>query len=203
MKRKTIRTFSEQKSRMFSTFLIAVGLLFFAVDAQSQTLYKTIPGSQIKVFGTSNIHDWNMTASTFTCEGIFKVKDGELQDLTSLTFSLPVTNLKSKEDLMDTRAYKALNATEFNKITFKLKEASVIPQQKLKVTGTLTISGVSKEVVMLTSYVMNSDETITCKGSKVIKMSDHNIKAPSFMMGALKTGNDVTIDVLLKLKKQN
>lgn len=203
MENLNIKTFSIQKYGMLSTFFMALGLLLFTVNAQAQTSYKSIPGSQIKVFGTSNIHDWNMAASTFTCEGILKVKDGELQDISSFSFSLPVTNLKSKEDLMDTRAYKALKAAQFTKITFKLKSASVMPQQKIKVTGDLTIGGVSNEVIIMSAYTMNSDETINFKGSKLVKMSDHQIKAPSFMMGALKTGNDVTIDILLKLKKQN
>lgn len=104
---------------------------------------------------------------------------------------------------MDTRAYKALKAAEFSKITFKLKDASVLPQQKISATGSLTIGGVTNEVVIVTSYIINSDQSITCKGSKAIKMSDHKIKAPSIMMGALKTGNDVTIELVLKLKKQN
>jgi polyisoprenoid-binding protein YceI len=203
MKNLNVTTFSIPKYGMLSTLFIALGLFLSTVNAQGQTSYKIIPGSTIKVFGTSNLHDWNMTASTFTCDASFKVKDGELQDLSALSFSLPVTNLKSKEDLMDTRAYKALKASEFNKITFKLKDASIMPQQKIKATGNLTIGGVTKEVVIMTSYVLNSDETITCKGSELVKMSDHGMKAPSFMMGALKTGNDVTIDILLKLKKQN
>ncbi len=203
MKNINIRTFSIQRYGLLSTFLLALGMLLFSTTAQSQTSYKVIPGSTIKVFGTSNLHDWNMTAGTFTCEGMLKVKDGELQDVSSLSFSLPVTNLKSKEDLMDTRAYKSLKAAEFSKITFKLKDATMLPQQKLKATGSLTIAGVTKEVVITSAYVMNSDDTITFKGSKAFKMSDHNIKAPSFMLGALKTGNDITIDILLKLKKQN
>lgn len=203
MKSKIHKKLSIQKYGMFSTLFMALGLLLFSADAQSQALYKIISGSQIKVFGTSNIHDWNMTASSFSCEGNFKVNDGELLDISSLSFSLPVTNLKSKDDLMDTRAHKALKAADFSKITFKLKDATVMPQQKLKATGSLTIGGVTNEVVIMTSYAINSDETITCKGSKSVKMSDHKIKAPSFMLGALKTGNDVTIDILLKLKKQN
>ncbi len=203
MKNKIIRLLTVLRYGMLSTFLLAILLLSSAADVQSQTSYKVISGSHIKVFGTSNLHDWNMTASSFTCEGNFKVKDGELLDISSLSFSLPVTNLKSKDNLMDTRAYKTLKADEFNKITFKLKDASVLPQQKIRATGSLTIGGVTDEVVLMTSYIINSDQTITCKGSKAIKMSDHKIKAPSFMMGALKTANDVTIDILLKLKKQN
>ncbi len=203
MKNINKRTFRIQAYGMLSITLLTFSLLVNAGSAQAQSIYKIIPGSQIKVFGTSNLHDWNMTASTFSCEGSFKVKEGELQDVSALSFSLPVTNLKSKEDLMDTRAYKALKASEFSKIVFKLKNAAMLPQQKIRATGTLTIGGASNEVVITSSYVVNSDETITFKGSKQIKMSDHNIKAPSFMMGALKTGNDVTIDIMLKLKKQN
>lgn len=188
---------------MLRTCFMMLGMLLFAVETQAQTSYKITNGSQIKVLGTSNLHDWNMTASTFTLEGIFKVRDREVLDIKSLSFSLPVSNLKSKDDLMDTRAYKTLKAAEFNKISFKLNDAALMPQHKLKATGSLTIGGVTNEVVIMSTYVVNSDDTITLKGSKAIKMSDHKIKVPSFMMGALKTGNDVTIEFILKLKKQN
>jgi polyisoprenoid-binding protein YceI len=103
---------------------------------------------------------------------------------------------------MDTRTYKALNAEQFKTITFKLTQATVVPQQKIiKAIGNLTIGGVTNEIAIQTAYVLNADETITCKGTKSIKMSDFKIKAPSFMFGALKTGNEVIIDILLKLKK--
>lgn len=203
MKNSIIRTLSIQRYAMLSIVFTALGFSICANTAYSQTSYKSIAGSQIKATGTSNLHDWNMLATTFTSEGSLKVRDGELQDISSLSFSLPVTNLKSKEDLLDTRAYKALKTSEFNRITFKLKEATVLPQQKIKATGDLTIAGVTNEIIIMSTYVMNSDETITFKGAKQIKMSDHKIKAPSFMMGALKTGDDVTIDILLKLKRTN
>ncbi|WP_394336243.1 hypothetical protein [Adhaeribacter arboris] len=61
--------------------------------------------------------------------------------------------------------------------------------------------GVSNQVNLRTSYVLNQDESISCEGSQKIKMSDYKIKAPTYMMGALKTGDDVTINILLKLQK--
>ncbi|MEJ7694518.1 YceI family protein [Daejeonella sp.] len=203
MKNLTISTFSIQRYAMLSIVFTVFGLSLCANKGYSQTSYKSTAGSQIKVTGTSNLHAWNMLATTFTSEGSLKVRDGELQDISSLSFSLPVTNLKSKDDLLDTRAYKALKASEFNRITFRLKGATVMPQQKIKVTGDLTIAGVTNEIIIMSTYAMNSDETITFKGAKQIKMSDHKIKAPSFMMGALKTGNEVNIEILLKLKRQN
>jgi polyisoprenoid-binding protein YceI len=187
-----------------SAFIVVCGLLAFAPQAQGQTPYKILAGSHINVSGTSNLHDWTMQASTFTCEGNLTLKNGQLSDINALQFTLPVTNLKSKEDLMDTRTYKALKANEHSKITFKLTAATVVPQQKIiNTTGYLTIAGITKQVSLQTSYIVNADETITCKGSESINMSDYGIKAPSFMMGALKTGNTVVIDLLIKLKKES
>ena len=173
-----------------------------AQQAKAQTAYTVAPGSQITVEGTSNLHDWTMNASKFSCDGKLMVANGQLKDIAALTFVLPVKNLKSKESLMDTRAYKALNEESFDKMIFRLSDATVVDAQKLvKVTGNLTIAGVTKLVTLQSNYMISGDESITFKASKIIKMSDFKVKAPSFMMGALKTGDDLTINIVLKLKK--
>lgn len=180
-------------------FFIITGLTSQTVKAQ--TNYTIAPGSQITVEGTSNLHDWTMTATSFSCEGKLTVASGQLKDIDALTFTLQVKNLKSKESLMDKRAYKALKEEDFNKMIFKLTDATVVEAQKLvKVTGNLTISGVTKAITLQANYTV-ANETILFKGSKAIKMSDFKIKAPQFMMGALKTGDDLNIVIALKLKK--
>ena len=194
------RSLPRYSAGLFALIMV-FGIQVLTQEARGQSSYKIMEGTQIKVSGTSNLHDWTMMAKSFVCEGKFVTKGGVLQDVSSLSFSLPVTNLKSKEDLMDTRAHKTLKASKFDKITFKLIEATVVPKQKvINAIGNLTIGGVTNKVSLQTTYLINADETITCKGSKMVKMSDFNIKAPSFMLGALKTGNDVTIDLLLKFK---
>lgn len=178
--------------------ILAISLTAFTVNETTQ--FKNVSGSQLKVNGTSNIHDWTMNASSFTCEGNVVLKGDQLQDISALSFTLPVANLKGKEDLLNTRAHKALKAEQFNKITFKLTNATVVPQQKvIKAAGNLTIAGVTKPIVLQTNYAVSGNE-ITFKGSEAIKMSDFNIKAPTFMMGALKVADAVTIDITLKLK---
>jgi hypothetical protein len=177
-------------------------MMAFTHKAKGQTLYKVMAGSQIKVSGTSNLHDWTMLASSFTGDGNFKVAGGHLQNIHALHFILPVLNLKSKEDLMDSRAYKALKERENHKITFKMTDATVVAKKKIiNAKGDLTIGGVTNQVSLQAAYVLNADESITCTGTKSIKMSDYDIKAPSFMLGSLKTGDEVIIDILLKLKE--
>jgi polyisoprenoid-binding protein YceI len=78
----------------------------------------------------------------------------------------------------------------------------VVTKEKIiNAVGDLTIGGVTNQVSLQAAYVLNADESITCTGTKSIKMSDYEIKAPSFMLGSLKTGNEVIIDILLKLKE--
>lgn len=200
---KNLRTNTTKAKGLFTTLIAVVSFAAFATSVSAQAIYKIAPGSQIKVSGTSNIHDWTMVATNFSSEGSLLFKNGQLQDISSLSMTLPVNNLKSKEDLMDKRAYTALKAESNPRITYKLTGAVVLPQQKLiKTTGTLSIGGVSNQIELQTAYLVNSDGLITCKGSKSIKMSDYKIKAPSFMLGALKTGNEVIIDLTLVLKKQ-
>jgi len=203
---KTVISYTTMKMDFLRGLLILLAipgmLVLTLTPVLGQTNYRQVAGSQIKVTGTSNLHDWDMVATNFTLAATIKTAGGQLQDLTALSFVLPVNNLKSNEDLLNTRAYNALKAEQFDKITFKLTKATIIPQQKIiKATGNLTISGVTNPVELQTNYVVNADESITCKGSQTIKMSDYKIKAPTFMMGALKTGDVVTIDMLLKLKK--
>ncbi|MBC7914202.1 MAG: YceI family protein [Pyrinomonadaceae bacterium] len=198
MKTSNLSSKAKKYLGRISALVLVISLNAFTVN--EQTPFKSTTGSQIKVIGTSNIHDWTMNASSFVCEGNYILKGGQLQDITSLSFSLPVVNLKGKEDLLNSRAHKALKASEYSKITFKLTNAVVQSQQKtIKATGNLTIGGVTNPITFNSTYTLSGDEII-CKGSKSIKMSEYGIKPPTFMLGALKVANEVTIDLAIKLK---
>jgi hypothetical protein len=46
--------------------------------------------------------------------------------------------------------------------------------------------------------VVNPDKTITITGAQKIKMSEFGVKPPTFMLGALKVGDVVTVEYNLK-----
>lgn len=169
------------------------------VNAQS-----AVRSSDIKVSGTSNLHDWNMKAQSTTVSAKFDLKPGtnQLQDISALSFTMPVKGLKSDENLMNTRAYTTLKADKHEKIAFQMSSAVVTPQANnqylVKATGNLTISGVTKPVTLVANGVVNADKTITITGAQKIKMSEFGVKPPSFMLGALKVGDQVTVEYNLK-----
>ena len=192
--------------RVTVTPLILVVFTFLAVPrlVNAQLIYKlvTVPGVTIKVLGSSNVHDWTMTSTVMESQGDFNLAGRSLQNL---SFRLAFTSLKSEHSSMDDRTYKAVDAAKYPDISYKLTSAEVVTGDKnsylIKTKGNLTISGVTQAISMDVTAVANSDNTITCSGSKKIQLTDYGIKPPTFMLGAMKVYNDLTIQFNLIYKK--
>ncbi|PZX51522.1 YceI-like domain-containing protein [Algoriphagus ratkowskyi] len=177
------------------------------VVAQSTYLIDDSKSNDMKLSGTSSLHDWEMNAQAFSGKAQFDLKKDDNQTLvglSSLTFSLPVTNLKSDKKGLDKNAYQALKTDKHKSIIYTLSSAKVSAEKDhkflIKTTGNLTISGVTKEVVMNVYCSLNKDSTITCIGTESLKMSDYEVEPPSFLFGAMKTGDAVTLDFIMVYK---
>jgi hypothetical protein len=187
--------------------LAVIFLLGISASLRGQDAYR-VADPDIKVLGTSNLHNWSMEAKDVTCSAKFSfgpAGTGLPQSLVALDLVIPIHNLKSGESLMDSRAYTALKADKFGTIAFTSTSAVIVPGQKnqfqVKSTGTMTIAGVPRQVLLVVACQVNTDGSITCSGSQELKMTDYQIKPPSFMLGALKTGDLLTINFSLILKK--
>ncbi|TDQ11436.1 YceI family protein [Pedobacter metabolipauper] len=162
----------------------------------------------VKVSGTSNVHDWKMTAMDPVCEadfGAISATDGIPKSLNALTFSVNAKSLKSESSSMDNRTYKTIKADTYPKISFKLSNAVITPTTKnkfaIKATGALTLAGVTKTIVMQLTGEVKADQTITCTGVEKLKLTEYSIQPPSFMLGAMKVGDELTISYNLNFKK--
>jgi len=192
---------------LITIFLFGVGQL-----ATAQTIYSISDSkaNSMKLSGTSSMHDWDMKARTFTGEAQFGFKKGDNQHLTSvkeLSFCLPATNLTSDKKGLDKNAYEALKTNRHKDILYTLQSAAVTPEKdgkfRIAATGNLTIAGITREVTMDVFCVVNKDHTISCTGSDTLNMTDYKVTPPSFMFGAMKTGDAITLDFTVVYKNQN
>ena len=71
----------------------------------------------------------------------------------------------------------------------------------IKTQGNLSIAGVTKDVAMDVYAVVNKDGSITCNGSDKLLMTDYQVKPPKFMLGAMKTGDAITLNYTIVYKK--
>ncbi len=185
--------------------------LLFLLSPQvimAQAVYKLIPSKSaaITVNGKSNVHDWVMTSTGVESVGTFKFNSrNELTNLSAFSFSVVAKSLKSGKSSMDERTYKSIKANDFPKISYKLtySEVTMIQANKyaIQTTGLLTIAGKTQTISMKVMALVNADQTISCHGTEKLMLTDYGIAPPSFMLGAMKVGNDLVIKFDLNYSK--
>ena len=190
--------------KVLSAFIILI-IVLLPSQLVAQSKYST-NAAKITINGTSNIHDWKMVSATGTCSGTFTVDGaGALTGITGLSFSVPVSTLKSDNgSQMDNNAYKAINASKYPNITFSSSSATVTPKGgntfTISAPGKLQISSGTKDVTLVATGKVNADKSITIDGTYKLVTTDYNVKAISIMLGAIKTSANVTISYSLIMK---
>ena len=176
--------------------------------AQSSYKLGNAKENLVKVSGKSNVHDWTMNALNPTAEAEFGALNSDSnipKSLTALSFSVNAKSLKSEHASMDNRTYKVIKADAHPKISFKLASATIASAGKNKFTvkanGALTIAGVTKNVTMQVNGEVKDDDSIVCTGNQPIRLTDYGMEPPSFMLGAMKVANELTINYSLNFKK--
>lgn len=176
--------------------------------ARSQTLYRieATKGIDMRLSGTSTLHDWEMDASDVTGEARFVFRPGsktELTSLPSLSFTLRVRDLKSDSKGLDKNAYAALKSEEHKDIVYHLTSSTMSAEKGghlLKTKGKLTIAGVTRDIDMDVHCVVNANGTITCTGKADLNMTDFKVEPPTFMFGAMSTGDAIKLDFAVVYK---
>ena len=185
-------------------------LLAIPLTIGTATIAQNVYQSQavdIKLNGTSNLHDWEMKAVKGNSEASFVVNaNDKITSLSKISFTLPAKNLKSEHTAMDNNTYKALNTDKNPNISFVSTSANITStggnSYKINSTGKLTIAGTTHETELVATGKYNpADKSLTVTGVKNMKMTDYNVKPPKVMLGTIKTGNDISIAYNLKFSK--
>ncbi len=196
------------KSHTKNTFkklsLLGLSMILF-IGAFAQVKYSS-KSLSLTVSGTSTLHDWDMKSSNGTFEANFTLSAaGAITAVNGLSFTTKAESLKSGHDAMDKNAYKALKSDKAGNITYVSNTATVTnldaTDVTVKSTGKLTIAGTTLDAEVVATCKVNADKSITIMGSKKISMKEYSMAPPTFMMGTIKTGNDVTLKFDLKLNK--
>lgn len=180
----------------FKLVMLQLVWLSLLQPALAQVTFKT-NSVNIEVAGTSTLHDWEMKATNGSIAANFELDaSGKPTDLLSLNFVISPTALKSGKEAMDNNAYKALDTKTYNIIKFSAASGTVTPQGSgylVKCIGILQIAGKAINTEIVATCTVGADESMSFNGKKAIKMTSFGVKPPTFMMGSIKTGDDITI----------
>ncbi len=187
----------------------AAGLLVAAApaDRPADVTYVAGPDSgRATVTGTSTLHDWKMTSKVIG--GWVVVSSGQPKtELTTVDLSIEARSLKSTEGSgMDKNAYSALKSDKYPVIHYRLRQAQTDdPGQtsggarRIDATGELTIAGVRRDIALQLLMEPQPNGQLLISTQTQLKMSDFGIKPPTAMLGMIKAGDQVTVDVQWRL----
>ena len=181
--------------------LAFAGAALSAQAADGWVKYQSQPGSSVKMEGTSTVHDWTtigIIGGSMELDAAFDADLKTVKETPKVAVVIPVRQLKSQVTpggpRMDQVMQEHMNAKQFPRIEYKLAELTA-KDGKLEAKGDLTVSGVTKTVVMPVAFERVEGGKLKVSGSATVKMSDFNIKPPNpeFAGVGIKTGDEVKI----------
>jgi hypothetical protein len=184
------------------TCAMVLGLIAAPVAiAQDASAPLALSSAKVSIAGTSNIHEF--TASTTDVRvtrlalangvggpGLLAavVNPGAVD---AFEIAVRAAALSSPKEGLDKNMHKALKATEFKDITFRLVRLEAAAPA-LRAAGVLKIAGVEREVAFdLKTTVTPAALTVT--GTVPLLMTDYGITPPKAMLGMLKTDPKITV----------
>ncbi len=182
---------------IYRVFALVAGLLFSAAPslAQQVTTYTLDPASEVSIDGTSTRSDWTVYADDI--EGNFGLSGtGDALQVHQGQFAVRAKEVVSRRStIMDRLIDDALKVEEHPVIRFDLASATAGSSAgTFDVAGKLSLGGVTKDVNLAVKAEPVEGGKVRFTGSHALKMSDYGLEAPVAMFGALRTGDEVTVN---------
>jgi polyisoprenoid-binding protein YceI len=198
---------------MRKTLLTVSALMAAATAAGAQSAsairLRLDPASEVTIEGTSSLHAFH--CKTNKIMAYVDVDPGYTKDLTkvsrpivSVKVNIVVRTLSCGNGQMDKNMYGTLDADKNPLIKYTMSGYDILDGSAkpaafvAKTTGTLLIAGQEKTISMTINAERLSDGKATAEAEQKLLMSDFGIKPPSFMLGTLKVGDEVTVKFNLK-----
>lgn len=166
-------------------YLVLAGLIGAAVTAQAAPVtYKIDPGHTNVLFSWNHFGFSNPTANLGLGEGTI-VFDDKDPAKSSVEVTLPLADLDTHVPALDEHLKKPdfFDADKYPAITFKSTNVQAAGGNKFKVTGNLTVHGVTKPVVLDATlnksgeHPMTKAQTVGFDATATLKRSDFGVGA--------------------------
>lgn len=184
---------------MSASVFVLVGM---SITTKAQNF--TIKSSKAVIQGTSSLHDWESDITKIQCKGSFQSQNNKLRTLDNVEVKITVEGIKSKEGkTMDHKTYEAFTSDKNPFITYSFASAKIVVDALKNVTidalGDLTMAGVTipTKIMAKGKELANGDLQLTV--IKKIKMTEFNMKPPTAVLGTIKVGDEVTVNINIVL----
>jgi hypothetical protein len=180
------------------------------VKLQETIRLQLLDESSLKIKGTSTLHDWDVEAREFSVE--FGVPlhwfdddtEWEGDEISNLRVIVPVDDLDGGRSRMNRDLRNAMNAEEYPEIEFDWSEIVIEKNEGndflFKVNGSVSIAGETRDIMFESRVYKTDQNTINASGEVGLNMRDFGIDPPRALLGAIRTGEEITVvfDIVLE-----
>ena len=159
--------------------------------------------SRMSVKGTSTLHDWESVVKMEEVKIELHIEDADPLLLGHLRLKIPVKSIKSGNNIMDKKTYKALKADQYPTINYEVAVFDHKEGQVAATDGRLKVAGVEKIIPVAANYSRKNNGILTFTGTVSFNMTDFKVDPPTAMMGTLKTGDEISIPYTIVLQLIN
>ena len=198
---------------LFGRALTVMSIIAVASQVQAESItYSAKTGSQMKISGTSSIHDWEVKTRLIGGKMIWDTSfplDPSRAELPKLSTTpkvnviVPVRNIESGKQRMNEVMHSAMNAQKHKFARYTLQEIKLVDKKRnagdpilFDAKGTLNVNGKSASVAMQVSIAKADGDELKLSGKASLKMSQFGIDppAPKIALGLIKTGDEVVVE---------
>ncbi len=171
-------------------------LSLLSIVSDNKTFQVSNAESDLKIEGTSTLHDWTIKANNVSGSAEVSVVNGQITTMNYLNFYVAVKELESGKDAMNKNTYKAMKAGEFPKVKYEWVRNVSQQGNLMKTAGRLTVGAVTRSIYMDVRTAVGTG--VSFQGQTSFNMSDYGIEPPTAVFGTIKTGDKVTIKFNVK-----
>ena len=195
----------------FGRALMTAAIIAASAQAESIT-YTAKTGSELKISGTSSVHDWEvktrLIGGKMIWDSSFPLNPSKavLPKLTAtpkISVIVPVRNIESGKQRMNEVMHGAMNAEKHKYARWSLTEIKLADTKRkagdpivFETKGKLDVNGKSAPVSMQVSIANVEGGKLKVSGKTKLKMSQFGIvpSAPKIALGLITTGDEVTVE---------
>lgn len=192
---------------MIHRILITIGLLVLPLLAQAGT-WVVAQGSQVVFTSSAPMESFEGRTDRISGDLVCVPADGSGDvtlrmevDLASLDTGIGLRNRHMRENHLETDTYPTAVFTGGTVVKGDLRDLRPGATTHLEVQGVIDLHGVSRELTVPADVTMGADGSLRVSAAFVVKLSDHEIDRPRFLVMKLADEQEVAVELRLARKE--
>jgi len=181
-------------------FAVILAISFPLVSCSQAKAELVLQESKVSVRGTSSMHDWEVAFGKYDVDFSVSNADNGKMSISNVKAVFSGASVTSDNTIMTGKARDALMVKDHPDIVFVSDGTANVINNDGEITGImngkLRLGGISRPIAFPFSGNINGNR-IHITGSDEVNMVDYGIKPPTALLGALKTGEKVTVELQL------